>query len=95
MPVALLGGRCSCLVISQRAILPPMVKLRLAQLLKQRKLTGYRLAKLAGLSLPTVYKLSKPSGEFTRLEADTIDKICAALNCSVAELIVRVPDKGK
>jgi DNA-binding Xre family transcriptional regulator len=72
-----------------------MVRLRLAQLLKQRKMTAYRLAKTTGLSLPTVYKLTKPSGEFTRLEADTIDKLCAALACKIADLLVRVPDKAR
>jgi DNA-binding Xre family transcriptional regulator len=67
-----------------------MVRLRLAQLLQQRKMTGYRLSKLTGLSLPTVYRLSAPSGKFKRLEAKTIDALCEALHCRVADLIVRV-----
>ena len=72
-----------------------MVRLRLAQLLKQRKMTPYRLSKLTSLSLPTVYRLAHPSGEFTRLEADTIDTPCAALDCKISDLLVRVPDKAK
>ena len=66
-----------------------MVRLRLFQLLKRRKMTRYRLAKVSGLSLPHLYRLARPDGQFTRLEATTIDKLCAALRCKPGDLIVR------
>jgi len=72
-----------------------MVRLRLAQLLKQRKLTWYALSKATGLSLPTVYRLSASDGAFKRVEAETMDKLCAALDCEISDLLVRVPNKGK
>jgi DNA-binding Xre family transcriptional regulator len=66
-----------------------MVRLRLLQLLKRRKMTRYRLAKVSGLSLPHVYQLARPDGHFARLEAETIEKLCAALRCKPGDLIVR------
>jgi putative transcriptional regulator len=69
-----------------------MVKLRLAQLLKQRKMSGYALAKLTGLSLPTVYRLVN-ADKVTRLEMETLDRLCSALDCKISDLLVRAPDK--
>jgi len=65
------------------------VRLRLLQLLKRRKMTRYRLAKTSGLSLPHIYRLARADGHFTRLEAQTIDRLCAALHCKPGDLIVR------
>ena len=65
-----------------------MVKLRLAPMLRKRKMTAYRLSKLTGLSLPTVYRLAKAEA-VTRLEMETLDKLCSALECEVSDLLVR------
>jgi DNA-binding Xre family transcriptional regulator len=51
-------------------------------------MTAYRLSQLAGLSLPTVYRLVKPD-ETTRLELETLDKLCSALKCEISDLLVR------
>jgi putative transcriptional regulator len=64
-----------------------MVRLELARLLRQRKMTGYALAKATGLSQTTVYSLLRRGGEFDRLEARTIDALCRALECTPGELI--------
>ena len=64
-----------------------MVRLEVARLLKARKMTAYRLAKLTGLSLATAYRLADPSGKFDRLEANTIDALCRALECTPGELL--------
>lgn len=65
------------------------MRLRLLQLLKRRKMTRYRLAKTAGLSLPTIYRLSRTDGRFSRLDATTIDKLCTALRCKPGDLIAQ------
>lgn len=68
------------------------MRLNLPKLLKKAKLTPYALAKATGLSLPTVYRLAKPDGRFTRLDSVTIDKVCKALGCTPGQLITRDAD---
>ena len=67
-----------------------MVRLRLRALLRQRRMTAYQLAKAAGLSLSTVYRLTRKDGRFARIEAQTLDKICGVLRCEPGELFERV-----
>jgi putative transcriptional regulator len=62
-----------------------MVYLNLKKLLKDRGLSGYRLAKVTGLTPTTVYKLLK--GNFDRLERRTIDELCKALDCVPGDII--------
>jgi DNA-binding Xre family transcriptional regulator len=66
-----------------------MVRLNLRAVLRARKVTAYSLAKETGLSLSTVYRLTAKDGAFDRIEAETIDAICAALDVTPGELIVR------
>lgn len=65
------------------------VRLNLTTLLRRRGITRYALAKASGLSLSAIYRLAGRSGRFTRLEADTIDRLCSALRCDPGELIRR------
>lgn len=65
------------------------VRLDLTALLRTRGLTRYALAKRSGLSLSAIYRIAGRSGRFTRLEADTIDRLCRALRCTPGELIRR------
>ena len=64
------------------------VRLRLVELLRGRQMTPYGLAKFSGLSLNTIYRLSRPSGRFSVIRADTIERLCAALRVTPAELFV-------
>ena len=66
-----------------------MVRLRLRKLLQDNSVTPYRLAKLSGLTLKTVYKLVRASGRFDRIAADTLDRLCRALNCEPGDLLER------
>ena len=71
------------------AYLSRVVRLRLRKLLKARRMTAYQLAKRAGLSLTTIYRLTRPDGRFGRIEAKTLDKICGVLKCEPGELFER------
>lgn len=62
------------------------VRLRLRELLKARGLSAYGLAKFTGLSLNTLYHLTRPSGRFQSIQADTIERLCAALRVTPSEL---------
>jgi DNA-binding Xre family transcriptional regulator len=54
-------------------------------------MTGYALAKFSGLSLNTIYRLTRPHGRFRLIQADTIERICAALRVTPAELFEYEP----
>jgi DNA-binding Xre family transcriptional regulator len=62
------------------------VRLRLRQLLRDRGMTGYALSKYAGLSLNTIYRLTRPHGRFRLIHADTIERLCAALRVTPTDL---------
>ena len=63
-----------------------LLRLRLRQILKQRGLTGYALSKYTGLSLNTIYRLTRRDGRFALIQADTLERLCAALRVTPAEL---------
>jgi len=58
-------------------------------MLKDRRMTAYALAKAAGLSLSTIYRLTQKDGEFGRIEAGTIEKLCRVLECEPGDLFDR------
>jgi putative transcriptional regulator len=63
-----------------------VLRLRLRQLLEGRKLTAYGLAKFTGLSLNTIYRLTRPNGRFSLIRADTIERLCGALRITPSDL---------
>ena len=63
-----------------------LLRLRLRQLLAARGLSPYGLAKFTGLSLNTIYRLSRPNGRFRLIRADTIERLCGALRVTPSEL---------
>ena len=63
-----------------------LLRLRLRQLLETRKLSPYALSKFTGLSLNTIYRLTRPSGRFSLIRADTIERLCGALRVTPSEL---------
>jgi len=67
-----------------------VVRLTLYKLLKKRGMTPYAIAKRSGLSYGTVCRMARKDGRFGRIEAKTLDALCAALNVSPGELFERV-----
>src|SRR5437763_5790700 len=51
-----------------------VVRLQLRQLLETRAVSPYGLAKFTGLSLNTIYRLTRPNGRFGLIRADTIER---------------------
>jgi putative transcriptional regulator len=70
-----------------------VVRITVRKLLDERGMSAYALAKRAGLSFGTVYRLARKDGRFSRIEAKTLDAICAVLNVAPGMLFERVPDK--
>ena len=63
-----------------------VLRLRLHQLLDARGVSPYGLAKFTGLSLNTIYRLTRPNGRFRLIRADTIERLCGALRVTPSEL---------
>ena len=70
-----------------------MIDIKLEQLLKERGMTAYALAKRAGLHQSVVGKFRHNEARAVRL--DVLERLCAALECEVGELLVRVPDEDR
>lgn len=66
-----------------------VIKIRLEELLEERGITLYRLAKDTGVSYGNLLNLK--SGKAQRIYFDTLDRICESLNCDPSELLSRVP----
>jgi DNA-binding Xre family transcriptional regulator len=63
-----------------------VVRLRVRQLLEARAVSPYALAKFTGLSLNTIYRLTRPSARFRLIRADTIERLCGALRVTPGDL---------
>jgi putative transcriptional regulator len=63
-----------------------MIILRLDELLTERNLTAYALAKKTGLHQSVISKIRRNESQALRL--DVLDKLCAALECQPGDLIV-------
>lgn len=70
-----------------------MVRLRVATLIKAQKMSAHAFGKGAGLTYPTAYRLSRSSGDFGRLERETLNRLCEFFRVQPGELIEWVPDE--
>lgn len=70
-----------------------MVVLCIKELLEERGLSPYWLAKRTGIDYPIVWKLLH--GRLKAFRFDYIDRICAALDCQPCDLIIWRPDRAK
>ena len=66
-----------------------MIRIYLSRLLGERKLTQNDLAKMTGIRPTTIGEMYHEI--IQRVNIDHIDKICAALDCTVTDLIEYVP----
>ncbi|BBL20076.1 MULTISPECIES: helix-turn-helix domain-containing protein [Acinetobacter] len=65
-----------------------MIKSNLAVLLAERKMRVADLVKETGINKSTLYKLY--NDESVRIDFETIDKICTALEVEVGELLIYI-----
>jgi putative transcriptional regulator len=72
----------------------PMVRLRIHQLMARRGISAYALSRGAGISYPSAYRLSRPTGRFGRLHADTLNRLCAFFDVQPGALLEWVPKKA-
>ena len=69
------------------------VRFRLRELLAERGMTQTDLQTQTGLAYSTVNDLfnNKPR----RVELETLDVLCEVLDCSIADLLERIPEKKR
>ena len=72
-----------------------MIRFHLASVLKKKGWTPYRLSQETGLTVPTTYRLADPKLAFGRFTADTLDRLCAALEVQPGELLEHVPTRSR
>ncbi len=68
-----------------------MIEVKLKDLLAARGRTRYWLAKETGIQFKTLARIERAESS-NRIELSTLDKICRALQCQPADLLVWVDD---
>lgn len=68
-----------------------MIKNRLKVLLAERDLNYVRLSEMTGISVNTLSRLGR--SDTVMISFDTLDKICAALQCQVGDLLIWKPNE--
>lgn len=67
------------------------VRIRLNDILRERRMTKQQLAHLTDLRPSTISDLCKPTA--SRIYLSTIAVLCGALNITISDLIVLEPDE--
>lgn len=69
-----------------------VISVRLKELLEERKVSLYRLAKDTGVAYQALKKIH--DHEVTEVKLGTLDRICYALNCEPMDLLVYEPKRA-
>ena len=72
-----------------------MIRFRLAEVLKRKGWTPYRLSQETGLTVPTAYRLADPELQFGRFTTDTLDRLCSALEVQPGDLLEWTPAENR
>ena len=67
-----------------------MIENRFAKLLGEKRLDRRDIVKITGLDNHTINKIYK--GETTRIELNTLNKLCFALDCQTDDIFKYIPD---
>lgn len=67
-----------------------MIENRFAKLLGEKKLDRRDVVKMTGLDNHIIYKIYK--GNYSRIDFDTLNKLCTALNCDTNDIFKYIPD---
>lgn len=67
-----------------------MIENRFAKILGEKKLDRRDIVKMTGLDNHIVLKIYK--GNYSRIDLDTLNKLCFALECDTNDIFKYVPD---
>lgn len=68
-----------------------MIKLLLSRKLGELRITQAELSRMTGIRAPTINEMYHDMSE--RVSLEYLDLICEALNCDLADILVRIPNK--
>ena len=68
-----------------------MVRLKIHQIMKARRISAYALSQGTNLSYPSAHRLSRAGGTFGRLHAETLDELCQFFHLQPGKLLEWVP----
>jgi DNA-binding Xre family transcriptional regulator len=71
-----------------------MIRLRLPELMEEQTppWTTYRLAKELGYTEPSIYRLVRRKGQFQRLDAALLERLCLKFDKPPGEIIEWIPE---
>ena len=67
-----------------------MIENRLAKILGEKELDRRDIVKMTGLDNHIIYRIYK--GNYSRIDFDTLDKLCTALDCDTNDIFKYIPD---
>ena len=68
-----------------------MIVCKLCEIVKQKKMSLYRLRQITGVTYPTLLKLSHNKAQM--FDAQVLDKLCRALRCKPGDLLAWKPER--
>ena len=71
-----------------------MVKLKVHQIMKSRQISAYALSRGSNLGYPTAYRLSRGTGAFGRLHAETLNELCRYFHLQPGAFLEWVPTQA-
>ena len=66
------------------------IRNRLAEIIAERNITMYAVARDAELNYATVHSLAKNKSK--RIDLETVERLCSVLNTTIGELFVHTED---
>lgn len=70
-----------------------MIRVNIDIMLAKRKMTSTQLSEQIGITLPNLSILK--TGKAKAIRFSTLEAICKALDCDVADILEFVPDEGE
>lgn len=67
-----------------------MIENRFAKLLAEKRLDRRDIVKMTNLDNHIIYKIYK--GNYSRIDLDTLNKLCFALECDTNDIFKYIPD---
>lgn len=84
---------CGRLKSIELIMVQKVIRWNLKEVMASRDMTNKRLAELTGMQPVSISQL-RSRREPTRIDVNTLDKLCEALDCLPGDLIQYIPDKA-
>ncbi len=76
--------------INKKDIKKAMIKIQLKEVRQSKGFSQNQLAEAIGHTLHSIKRMEH--GRFKSIPVETLDKLCKALDCSVGDILIYIPD---